>query len=308
MMRVSTIAQEAIARGHECHFVGTTTELSWVDSYVRNLGFKSFNQEIDSLGADFTDSILVLDSYTIDLDSPYIRADIWKLIVSITDQFTPNYSADIYVNQGMQVKSAADNVSVLEGPDFALIRKTIKKNSERVRFEFPPKILITGGGSDPFGFVKAVLQQLSYSGSNFEAHVFSDENLGSLQPMNVRQHPVGEKLDEIAQRVDLAITTASTSSIEFIAREIPTLVGCAVDNQENLYSELGESGFVIPIGKRNVDGQWQLDFQTLKRAIEVPEIRSNLRNRIRGVIDLKGPSRVLDHIELKLTLAGREPE
>lgn len=299
-MRVSTIAQEAIARGYECHFVGTTSELSWVDNYVRQLGFKSLNQNVDSFDTNFHNQILVLDSYTVALDSPFNNPDIWKMVICITDQFTPNYSADIFVNQSMKSKPTLDNRLELSGPDFALIRKSIKKSTNPDAFGFPPKLLVLGGGSDPYGFVRAVLQKLSRLNLPFVAHVFSNENFENFSDIRIFQHQLGPELDALAESVDLVITTASTSSIEFIAREIPTLVACAIDNQEKFYSELGELGFAIPIGVRNSVGDWQLDLQTIKNAIENPEIRSKLKLRVQGVIDLMGPSRVLDKIEMRI--------
>ena len=299
-MRVSTIAQEAIARGYECHFVGTTSELSWVDNYVRQLGFKSLNQNVDSFDTNFHNEILVLDSYTVALDSPFNNPDIWKMVICITDQFTPNYSADIFVNQSMKSKPTLDNRLELSGPDFALIRKSIKKSTNPDAFGFPPKLLVLGGGSDPYGFVRAVLQKLSRLNLPFVAHVFSNENFENFSDIRIFQHQLGPELDALAESVDLVITTASTSSIEFIAREIPTLVACAIDNQEKFYSELGELGFAIPIGVRNSVGDWQLDLQTIKNAIENPEIRSKLKLRVQGVIDLMGPSRVLDKIEMRI--------
>ena len=73
-----------------------------------------------------------------------------------------------------------------------------------------------------------------------------------------------------------------------------------MENQEKFYSELGELGFAIPIGGRDSFGNWQLDLRTIKNAIEDPEIRSNLKLRVQGVIDLMGPSRIMDKIEMKI--------
>jgi spore coat polysaccharide biosynthesis predicted glycosyltransferase SpsG len=300
VMRVSTIAQEAIARGYECHFVGTTSELSWVDKYLRQLGFKSLNQNVNSFDTNFHNEILVLDSYTIPLDSPFNKPNIWQMVVCVSDQFTPNYSADIFINQSMKSKPALDDRLELSGPDFALIRKSIKKSTSRNTVGFPPKLLVLGGGSDPYRFVRAVLQKLSSLDLPFVVHVFSDENLDSFLDLQIYQHQLGPELDEVANDIDLVITTASTSSIEFIAREIPTLVACAVDNQEKFYSQLTELGYAIPIGKRDSDGEWQLDSQTIKKAIEDPEICLELQLRIRGVIDLMGPSRIVDEIESRI--------
>jgi spore coat polysaccharide biosynthesis predicted glycosyltransferase SpsG len=300
VMRVTTIAQEAIARGYECHFVGRIGELAWVEKYVRALGFESINQDVTNRDSKFQSEILVFDSYTIALDSDYINPNYWKLVICVIDEFSPNYSADIYVNQSMAKKSLSRTGTSFNGPEFALIRSSIKKTLDRKVFDFPPTILILGGGSDPYGFVKAVLQKLSDSGSLFFAHVFSNESLDGFSGLRIYQHQIGLELDEVANDVDFAITTASTSSIEFIAREIPTLVACAVDNQEKFYSELAELGLAIPIGVRDSDGEWQLDLQTIKETIEDPKACLELRRRIHGVIDLKGPSRIMDEIELRI--------
>jgi spore coat polysaccharide biosynthesis predicted glycosyltransferase SpsG len=62
VMRVTTIAEEAIGRGHECHFVGKISDLAWVEKHVQNLGFKSFIREIDVINSEFQNSVLILDS------------------------------------------------------------------------------------------------------------------------------------------------------------------------------------------------------------------------------------------------------
>jgi spore coat polysaccharide biosynthesis predicted glycosyltransferase SpsG len=258
------------------------------------------NQNVNSFDTNFHNEILVLDSYTIPLDSPFNKPNIWQMVVCVSDQFTPNYSADIFINQSMKSKPALDDRLELSGPDFALIRKSIKKSTSRNTVGFPPKLLVLGGGSDPYRFVRAVLQKLSSLDLPFVVHVFSDENLDSFLDLQIYQHQLGPELDEVANDIDLVITTASTSSIEFIAREIPTLVACAVDNQEKFYSQLTELGYAIPIGKRDSDGEWQLDSQTIKKAIEDPEICLELQLRIRGVIDLMGPSRIVDEIESRI--------
>ena len=299
-MRISAIAQEAIIRGHECRFVGRITDLAWVEEYVRTLGFKSLNQDIDNSDTIFQDEILVVDSYTIALDSPFNNPKIWKLVVCVTDHFTPQYSADIYINQSMFKVSTVESRGVLDGPDYALIRKGIKKVINYSTLQFPPRILILGGGSDPFGFVREVLHKLSNSELLFVTHVFSDENLSSFSSLSIHQHSLGPELDAIADSIDLVITTASTSSIEFIAREIPTLIACAVDNQEKLYFDLINLGLAIPIGKRNSTGDWRLDLKAIEVAVRDEGVRLNLRQKIQGYVDLMGPSRILDKIEKRI--------
>lgn len=299
-MRVTTIAQEAIIRGHECRFVGKITDLPWVEEYVRSVGFISLDQNIDDVDPIFNDEVLIFDSYTMSLHSPYNVPEIWKLSVCITDHFAPEYSADIHVRQSMLNVSANGSRFMFSGPNFALVRKEVRKTAAYDPLQFPPKILILGGGSDPYGFVKAVLQKLSNSRLPFVTHVFSDENLDRFASLSIHQHPLGPELDALADSITLVITTASTASIEFIAREIPTLIACAVENQEKLYSELVDLDLAIPIGGRNSLGSWQLNLNTIETAIKDQSIRLNMRRNIQGFVDLMGPSRILDEIEMRI--------
>jgi spore coat polysaccharide biosynthesis predicted glycosyltransferase SpsG len=296
-MRIATIAQEAISRGIECHFVGRISDLDWVSAYIQNLGFASIVGGEDSWIANCLEDVLLLDSYTTSLDSQYSNPRNWKLLVCIADGFTPDYPADIKIKQSL-MKSVQESASNLfDGPDYVLIRKGIRKSCKGKSESSSTQILILGGGSDPFGFVHAALSQLSLIQGGFKIIVFSNEDLSKFGFLDIEQHQIGPELDVLAGEVDLVITTASTTSLEFIAREIPTLIVCAIDNQEKTYAELSELNYAMPVGLRNTQGEWQINRDAIRNAIENPQLREELKNRIRGVIDFRGPSRVVDEIE-----------
>ena len=297
VMRVTTIAQEAIARGFECHFVGNISDLPWVSEYINQMGFESLLEVSEKFTPDANRDVLILDSYTVAPDSKFIDASNWKMIVCVQDAFTPKYNADIYVNQSLHDRSLRAGSNVLTGPDFSLIRKEITKSSKIESPGLIPSVLVLGGGSDPFGFVDAVLSFLQQGDFGLELYVFSNDDLAKFGTLNICQYQIGPELDLVAKNADLVITTASTSSIEFIARELPTLVACAVDNQEVIYSELCELGYALPFGVRDRAGHWDLDLEILLLAIRNLQVREDLRNSVRGVIDLLGSFRVVDAIE-----------
>ncbi len=300
VMRIATIAQEAISRGIECHFVGRISDLEWVSAYVQNLGFASIVDKEDSWIANCLEDVLVLDSYTTSLDSQYSNPRNWKLLVCIADGFTPDYPADIKIKQSL-VKSVQESASIfLDGPEYILIRKGIEKSSKGKPESSITQILILGGGSDPFGFVHAALNELSLIQGNFKIIVFSNENLSKFGYLNIEQHQIGPELDILASGVDMVITTASTTSLEFVAREIPTLIACVVDNQEKTYAELSKLKYALPIGVRSNKGIWRFDQKIIRDAVNDPKVREDLKSRILNLIDLDGPSRVVDEIQCLL--------
>jgi spore coat polysaccharide biosynthesis predicted glycosyltransferase SpsG len=296
VMRVTTIAEEAITRGIECHFVGQVTELDWVVDHVNNLGFSSITDDPNSWISDAENDVLILDSYITPINSRFASGDVWRLFVTVTDGFTPNYPADIEVCQNLTRSEANDSRQLLTGPQYSLIRKSINKKPAATSNGGPVSILLTGGGSDPYGFVHAVLDELELVDQEFQVHVFSNGILSTNENSKIRFYPIGKELDNVANFVDLAITTASTSSIEFLAREIPTLIACAIDNQLPTYSQLSEMNYALPIGVRDSAGHWQFDRQVISDAIHNHLIREELWLRTNNLIDLKGPERVVDAI------------
>jgi spore coat polysaccharide biosynthesis predicted glycosyltransferase SpsG len=164
--------------------------------------------------------------------------------------------------------------------------------------------LVVGGGSDPYGFVGSLMEQLNGISEDCTFHVFTNSILEIPSKVNTRVYPIGPDLDRVASRADLVITTASSSSLEFVAREIPTLVVCATSNQEALYRQLGDFKCASQVGSLRDGINWEFDVASITAAIESKEIRESLRHRIEGLIDLQGPSRVVNLIENNLVKGG----
>jgi spore coat polysaccharide biosynthesis predicted glycosyltransferase SpsG len=295
-MRVTTIAEEAISRGIECCFVGNIDQLPWVDKRINEMGFKSILKDPESFVSEVNNDVLVIDSYTTSKDSQYNSLANWKMLVCVKDPFTPKTTADLFVNQSLS-KPEHEVRNVLDGPMYSLIRKGIAKTRHDESSIL--KILVSGGGSDPFGFVKVILSEVRNVDLPLEVHAFTNESQENYDEYNLQIHKIGPEIDFIANQVDLVITTASTSSTEFIAREIPTLISCAIDNQKPFYEELSKLEYAIPIGVRAPNGDWNLDREVIISAISTKDVRNELRNSIKGVIDLLGPKRIVDEILLR---------
>ena len=100
VMRSSAIAEEAISRGVECIFVGAFLEIEWLARRIQTLGFTRITNPDDFDFQEYSD-ILIVDSYSLDLNDPLIRFGKWRKVVSIVDELTPDYSCDLRIHPGL---------------------------------------------------------------------------------------------------------------------------------------------------------------------------------------------------------------
>jgi UDP-2,4-diacetamido-2,4,6-trideoxy-beta-L-altropyranose hydrolase len=297
VMRSSVLAEEAISRGFECIFVGVISDLDWVSERIAKLGFAQVLEDEDLFQANDKSDVLILDTYHIPITNQFISRKNWKLVLSICDVFTPKYESDVELRPGLMKANTEQLVPIiLSGPENILIRKGIAKSNKQQTFGEILKVLIVGGGSDPFGFVPAIAQVLGSFNMELEVHTFTNGETPEDSKVRFVTYPIGFDLDWAANMVDVVFTTASTSSLEFIAREIPTGVVCAADNQLDYYNQLGQLGCVSQIGMYNSNQVWDFNLALITELLNSQEKRESLKDATRGLIDLKGAKRVIDKL------------
>jgi len=300
VMRSSAIAEEVIARGIPAVFVGTVSELPWVKDHIHSLGFADFLVETADFQSDSNEDILVLDSYVIPVSESFIQPPKWRAVVNIFDESTPQYKCDLRIHPGLTVnwRQLSDTPTV-SGPAYTPLRKSIKKLEPSQRMK-NLEIAVVGGGVDLTQFVLAITNVLSESKTNFHAILFlSDGDLHNLDlDSRFSIFPIGQGLDEIANKADLVFTTASTTSLEFLARGATVAIGCSVENQELYFEELRKGNYASPIGNF-LNNQWNLDTEMIHKLINSEELRSTLKANSDDLIDLDGAKRIVDEI-LKL--------
>jgi len=303
-MRSSVLAEEAISRGFECIFVGVISDLDWVSERIAKLGFSQVLEHEDLYQANDNSDVLILDSYHIPIDHQFIARQNWKLVLSISDKITPGYECDIELRPGLtKVNQRQSAPVVLSGPEYILIRKGIEKSRKKETSTNPLKVLVVGGGSDPFGFVAAFVDAVSSMKVDIEVHAFTKELIQKESKVKFISHAIGTDLDLISNDADLVFTTASTSSLEFLAREIPMGIACAIDNQVDFYDQIGSLGCALQIGSYGSDGKWRLIMHSIRELLESREMRESLRRTIDSLVDNRGAVRVLNSL---LSLAASQ--
>lgn len=298
VMRCSALAEAAITRGFECVFIGNLGNISWVKDRVYGLGYSEIITNFSEYESATTDDILILDSYDIDPHDVSIKISDWKYVVSIADSSTPKYKCNLIVHSGIDISWIKGlDIPILAGDKYILTRKSISKHVRAIPTSREiVKILLVGGGSDPFGFCIQMASILDKSNDRFEVNIMSDSDIQSKTGKVFRVFPVGPEMDKIISEVDLVITTAGTSCLEFIAREIPTGIVSVTENQDSNYKELSARKLVEPLGFFRKDTGWQIKIPSLDKLISSDSLRISLKNNCKDVVDLNGSDRVLDFI------------
>ena len=297
-MRSSAIAEELIARGEDVIYVGQISDLPWVEERILTMGFSEIYSESENYNSNQDFDVLILDTYEIGPNEGFINPENWKHIVVIVDELTPNYDCTIRIHPGLDSDWTGNSrTPILAGPKFIPIRSSLKNKIHiRNEMEHTLKIAVVAGGSDPYELVNEIARALAESSVNFEAYLFSRSSFYPVIDSRFHYIQVGQQLDELTKDVDLVLTTASTSSLEFLARGLCVGIVCAVDNQRQYYNSLGDLGVVAQLGIRTFDNDWELDKQKIYSLITSDELRMNLMAKTLGLIDFHGASRIVDVI------------
>ena len=296
VMRSSAIAEELIARGEEVIFIGKIFEVSWLAFRINTLGFSQIHPEGAGFISNPREDILILDSYVIPTNDVFIQPGKWKAVIIIADDLTPLYSADLVIHPGLSTTlEGYAGAKVLAGPNYIPIRSSIEKNRKNKSANRILEILIVGGGSNTFNFVDSVSNELLVIPDTFHATIFTDnEDLRDLDP-RLTVIPTGSALDQYAKNADLVFTTASTTSLEFIAREVAVGIGCAINNQKKTYESLSALEVAAPIGSFML-GNWLINRDVIRDLVISPDLRDSLVRNCRGLIDLEGVKRIVNEI------------
>jgi spore coat polysaccharide biosynthesis predicted glycosyltransferase SpsG len=298
VMRISAIAEEAISQGIECIFIGNLGGIGWVENRVSSLGLRIFQTLPPDVALNLAEYTLVIDSYDFFTHEQFIPGKEWRNIVVIADPQTPLLRANLIIHPGITGDwFQRKHSNFLFGTNYVPLRKSIKRHEHQINPKLK-EIVIFGGGTDSFGFGKAI-SELILRLDNFD-HVtlFLNEKDRSVVTLDARFEilPFGQQLDHRLENADLVLTTASTSSLEILARGIPLGVAQSVDNQTLYYDSLGEAGVVAQLGELDLQKSWKFNTEIVESLIKNFDYRKQLMESSQGVIDLLGSSRILKAI------------
>jgi spore coat polysaccharide biosynthesis predicted glycosyltransferase SpsG len=296
VMRLYAIAEELISRGKKVVFVGNISEIPWLEQKILGIKLSEIFRECLEFNPNPNTDILILDSYHIPIQHSFLCYEKWKSIVTIADDATPAYNTDLLIYPSVALsRNLSANKRVLAGPKYIPLRKSIIKNNQHKILKSNLEIIVVGGGTDFNNFVGKIAKILVNLPNKIQVNLFSERVKDLILDSRFSVVPFGPELDEKAKTADLVFTTASTSSLEFIARGIPIGVGCAVKNQEQYYESLCNMNIASPIG-RYLNGKWQIDLTMIKELINDSNLRKELSLSCSNLIDLDGAKRITDEV------------
>ena len=299
-MRLYAIAQEAISRNISSKFVGDIDEVNWLSEKLGKLGFSDV---VNSTSCDLTikpNSILILDSYSIPLDDPYINSSKWFRRILIADNLTPNYSCDLAIHTGIDTSWNNGRIkNLVGGPEYFPVRNEIKseQNSTVNLLNDSIRILVTGGGTDPFNFNFAIANILKKLTIDFDC-IFISTQGDVIENMDSRFKvmEIGQSFEIELSTADIVFSSASTASLEILAAGKVLAVCSLVDNQEELYKALSRLGLAQPIGRLTRERKWHLLGPEIAAVITNPTLRKTILQKSIGFIDGKGAARIIDRV------------
>jgi len=295
ILRSIGLIEELLSQKYKVVFVGDVCELPWVEEKIKSTGFtETFTSEKEYEPSAEND-ILILDSYNIEIDSPFISLDKWRSVIVIFDSYTPNYNANLKIHPGIRESwNLNTNSKTISGPNFIPIRKSISKIPKHAKNK---ELIITvvGGGVDYSEFVPEMSWHLSKIPGNFRANFFTNDSNKIVSDRRFEIFPIGAQLDLVGNETHLAFSTASTTCLEFISRGCALGICCSTENQESYYQELSDLGLARQIG-RFAGGNWVLDANEIENLVTSEETRKLLTDNAMGLIDLNGAKRIIDEI------------
>jgi spore coat polysaccharide biosynthesis predicted glycosyltransferase SpsG len=299
VLRSLAIFQELSTKGYEIVFVGKIVNLPWIKEKIRQAGFKHLLEEESDFIHNSRNDVLVLDSYDIDPRSPFIEKTNWHKIVTVTDDFTPAYTSDLIVRPSiLAVTDNQPGTKVLSGAKYFPLRNEIRKTTGYSELSSLFKVVVVGGGTDYKDFASAVSLVLKESSHEMSVTFMTKNSSIKLVDDRFKVTPPGLDLEKILSNANLAFTTASTTAIELIAREIPIGIACAVPNQEDYFRVLPNLDLAVQIGRFN-QARWELNETAILEFLENGPKHTQLRVQMKDMFDLRSTSRIVDEI-LKL--------
>ena len=156
-------------------------------------------------------------------------------------------------------------------------------------------ITVLGWGTDSKNFVPEMAKILTNLPGTFTVNLFTNKPNEVVNDHRFKVFKIGNSLDLVGNETHLAFSTASTSSLEFIARGCAVGICCTTQNQESYYDDLYALGLAEQIG-RYIDGKWDLHKKIIELLVTSKEYRTNCKKNTVGYLDFDGAKRVVQEI------------
>ena len=247
---------------------------------------------------------IVLDGYGFDKSYQHAIAESDAVLMMMDDGEVadPNI-VDVVLNQNVYAASDQEDQAFLGGCKYTLLRSEFLSAAaaepKTIR-QFARRILVTLGGCDDADWTSRVLNSLSFGGSNKlivdvvvgagYRHVEALRELKRELPLTVRIHRNVDRMVDVMQRVDFAITAGGSTCYELARCGVPAIAIPVAENQVPIVEALDELGTLAAFDPA-IDTDEQLS-KLIRDLLRDPEARNRMSQAGRELVDGKGAFRI----------------
>lgn len=300
VMRCWALAEEFAARGATISWHGNI-DVPWLQQALGGVGWRATpcDGTAEEQASETCADLVIVDSY--ELETTY-RASVMArgipVVAIVDDNFIDAGPASLWVNPGAPSRlRVADDSKFLNGPDYVLIRRTVKdlRQSRRELLESgaePRDVTILLGGTDSSN-VARFLESLKRVPESI-GEVFAGPGSGIDWPGSaIRWIPAGPDLMDRAAHSAYVVSASGVTSWELAHIGVPMGLVQVVGNQAGNYAWMTGNGWADPLGRLNASSDPQALARALLDALTTPRGRG--RPQIPG-IDGCGASRIVDAV------------
>ena len=240
------------------------------------------------------DTIIVLDGYEFDEDYQQNIKNFNFTLIYIDDLAKGKQKADLVINHSPSANKeqyiTEPYTQLALGLNYALLRNSfIKFNRQKKQYSPQIKnIFVSFGGADLNDFslktVKELLNLKYLKTINIVlGAAYNHNKIYKLNSSVVKIHKnISEQnVFQLMNSADLAIVSASTTSIELASLGIPMILGYYVDNQKDIYKGFVEKDCITGVENFN-----KLDFSDLSNKINILNKHTELKKYGKKLITL----------------------
>ena len=248
---------------------------------------------------------IIIDTYNTTAEYFLKFQSLVKAVAYIDDTNRAIFPVDVLINgniyaEYLKYKKYSEKGLLLLGLEYNLTRREFRDLPHKVTRNKAKEFLITSGGSDPFSICSRLVQMLANCEKMDEAifHVVAGAGFVNLDLLlrlqendkRIRIHHNVEKIWELMQEVDVAISSAGSTLYELCACGTPALSFIMADNQVYIAENMNKLGYIKTLG-----WHYQVCQEILQeRVSEImfdPGYRAELSEKMQKLVDAKGPER-----------------
>lgn len=252
---------------------------------------------------------VVVDSYSFRSDQflELVKAGI--VVTAIDDLADRELSVHLVVNGSAGAAQLAyrgmPRTRYLLGPDYVLLRPEFAETVSRVVSPQVKRILITVGGSDPYGLTWQLVQWVSEVAETISMDVVIGPMFSDSQPDGYTSRHVLERVGlhrnpgcirDLMLASDLAICGGGQTTYELAATGTPAIAIRVADNQTGNLAALELAGVLVWAGDGMQSDLKDRVTEALTRTLQDPVQRTSLSEHGRRLVDGRGALRVASAI------------